>query len=295
MGVAIFTGSSQARVFINEFDYDNDGIDTYEWIELAGQAGTSLEDFDLVLVDQLGETYNIIDLADADFTFADETGTHWGFFVLGTVSPDLGEASDYTPEGWETNEIQNGPGDSVQLRFKPGHVNVHLLDYEGDNEHTSEDEITDLEDSNDEPIQSLYKTGVGTDFGHFTFASEPGKSSPGALNDGQILEAVLSSTMSVEGNTRILLQNVPNPFHRDTRITFNLPLESDAEVTVYDISGRRVRRLVDTRLSAGRHVVLWEGLDDSGSGLASGGYFYELRVDGRVVARERAILFRQAH
>jgi flagellar hook assembly protein FlgD len=65
-----------------------------------------------------------------------------------------------------------------------------------------------------------------------------------------------------------------------------------AQVAVYDVAGRCVRRLIDTRLSAGRHVIQWDGLDDTGSGLASGVYFYELRVDGRVAARERAILRR---
>lgn len=293
IGIAISAGSPQAGVFINEFDYDSDGFDTFEWIELAGQAGTTLDLFELVFINQLGEVYSIIDLAEADFTFADETGTHWGFFVLGTVSPDLGEASDYTPDGWEANEIQNGPGDSIQLRFKPGQVNVHLIDYEGDNEHTSEDEITELEDSNDEPIQSLYKTGVGSHFGHFVFANEPGQSSPGALNEGQSFDPSVSSTVNLAGGPRVLLhQNAPNPFRRNTCIRFHLPRESMAEVTVYDVTGRCVRRLIDTRLSAGRHVIQWDGLDDTGSGLASGGYFYELRVDGRVIARERAILLR---
>jgi hypothetical protein len=273
IGLAISPGSSQAGVFINEFDYDNDGFDTFEWIELAGQAGTALDDFELVFIDQLGEAYNIIDLEDAEFTFTDETGTHWGFFVLGTVSPDLGEASDYTPDGWEANEIQNGPGDSIQLRFKLGSANVHLIDYEGDNEHTTEDEITELEDSNDEPIQSLYKTGVGSHFGHFVFANEPGQSSPGALNEGQSFDPSVSSTMNLAAGPRVLLhQNAPNPFRRNTRIALHLLRESMAQVAVYDVAGRCVRRLIDTRLSAGRHVIQWDGLDDTGSGLASHSY-----------------------
>lgn len=291
--LAISAGSPQAAVFINEFDYDNDGIDTYEWIELAGQAGTALDGFELALINQIGEVYGVTDLEGADFTFTDETGTGWGFFVLGVVSPELGGASDYTPDDWEANEIQNGPGDSILLRFKAAPVDVHLIDYEGDNEHTSEDEIIDIEDSNDEPIQSLYKTGQGSGFGDFVFATEPGESSPGALNAGQIITYSSSVTMDLANGSQVLgLRNAPNPFRRDTRITFDLARESTTEVTVYDISGRRVRRLLGTTLSAGRHVVRWDGLDDRGDDLASGGYFYELRIDGRAAARQRAILTR---
>jgi hypothetical protein len=170
---------------------------------------------------------------------------------------------------------------------------VHLIDYEGDNPYTDEDEITELEDSNDEPNQSLYKTGRGSWFGDFEFANEPGLSSPGALNDGQILDPLTSGFASLDHPTSTrLLQNAPNPFRQHTRISLYLARESLTEIGVYDISGRRVRRLLATTLSPGRHAVDWNGLDEAGNSLASGAYFYELRVDGRVATRRTAFLMR---
>jgi flagellar hook assembly protein FlgD len=47
-------------------------------------------------------------------------------------------------------------------------------------------------------------------------------------------------------------------------------------IAVYDASGRRIRTLIDGRLDAGRHTVLWDGTDDRGRRVATGIYFCRL-------------------
>lgn len=74
-----------------------------------------------------------------------------------------------------------------------------------------------------------------------------------------------------------LAPNVPNPFNPQTELRFNLPVDGQVRLTVYDVGGRTVRRLFDGRLPAGPHQVVWDGRDDSGLDLASGVYFYRLR------------------
>ena len=75
-----------------------------------------------------------------------------------------------------------------------------------------------------------------------------------------------------------LFQNHPNPFNQNTKIRFDLPKASFVSLNIYDVLGRKVRSLVSERLSSGHKSVLWDGKNDSGEGVASGIYFYQLRV-----------------
>ena len=68
-----------------------------------------------------------------------------------------------------------------------------------------------------------------------------------------------------------LRQNYPNPFNPTTTIDYELPVESNVILKVFDGSGRQVARLVSGSQSAGNHRVQW----DAGR-LASGAYSYRL-------------------
>ena len=71
--------------------------------------------------------------------------------------------------------------------------------------------------------------------------------------------------------------NYPNPFNSQTTIIYavaNLgPLPAQVNIDIYDIMGRRVRNLVDERKGAGKHRIIWDGRNDSGSECPSGVYF----------------------
>jgi hypothetical protein len=70
-----------------------------------------------------------------------------------------------------------------------------------------------------------------------------------------------------------LQQNYPNPFNPTTVILYEVPERSHVTLTVYDILGREVAKLVDEMQSAGRHNVVFNA-----KGLATGVYFYRLRA-----------------
>lgn len=82
----------------------------------------------------------------------------------------------------------------------------------------------------------------------------------------------------------VLAQNRPNPFNPATEIVFAVERDGPIRLTVYDIKGRQVARLVDRTLPAGQHVATWQPRD-----LASGTYVYRLQADGRELAM-RAVL-----
>jgi hypothetical protein len=77
-----------------------------------------------------------------------------------------------------------------------------------------------------------------------------------------------------------LAQNFPNPFNPETTIRFKLATAGKAELAVFDVSGRKVRTLVNGVLTAGSHEVRWNATDDAGNLLPSGVYIYRLNADG---------------
>jgi hypothetical protein len=82
--------------------------------------------------------------------------------------------------------------------------------------------------------------------------------------------------LSVEQDTvvkplTLSLKNYPNPFNPETTISFNLPKASEIELSIYNIKGQLVKRLVNGTVEAGQHKIVW-----SGEGVSSGLYFYKL-------------------
>lgn len=71
-----------------------------------------------------------------------------------------------------------------------------------------------------------------------------------------------------------LEQNYPNPFNPITNIEFSVPKSGSVKLTVFDISGREIAKLVDGNLSIGTYKV-----DFDAATLASGLYFYKLETE----------------
>ena len=89
----------------------------------------------------------------------------------------------------------------------------------------------------------------------------------------------------------VLYQNYPNPFNPGTTITFDISHHSLITLHVYDITGRKVRTLINGRLPAGSHEVLWDGRDDTGQWVASGVYIYRLQA-GKFSQSRKMLLLR---
>ena len=108
-----------------------------------------------------------------------------------------------------------------------------------------------------------------------------------------------SSTAEHEGMVRplsyALYANAPNPFNPETMIRYALPVASAVELTVYDVVGQQVRRLVSERGAAGMHEVMWDGCSDAGERVSSGVYFYRLearRTEGDFTQVRRMLLLK---
>jgi photosystem II stability/assembly factor-like uncharacterized protein len=88
-----------------------------------------------------------------------------------------------------------------------------------------------------------------------------------------------------------LKQNYPNPFNSGTIIQYQLGKRTPVELSVFDILGRKVRTLISEKQTTGFHSVPWDGLNDFGTQVASGVYFYQLNA-GNFIETKKLLLVR---
>jgi hypothetical protein len=83
----------------------------------------------------------------------------------------------------------------------------------------------------------------------------------------------------------------PNPFDRETELSFTIPRSSTVRISITDVAGRKVRALAAREFPAGPNALRWDGTNDRGLPAASGIYFADIRYGGRVL-RTRLTLLR---
>jgi hypothetical protein len=88
----------------------------------------------------------------------------------------------------------------------------------------------------------------------------------------------------------ILSQNYPNPFNASTVINYNVPSRGHVTVSIYNLLGRKINTIVDESKTSGRHTVRWDGTDSDGNSVASGLYFYQIRIADRVESKKAILL-----
>jgi hypothetical protein len=76
-----------------------------------------------------------------------------------------------------------------------------------------------------------------------------------------------------------LYQNYPNPFNPSTTIRFDIPKKTSVEINIYDIRGSFVATLFSGKLDPGHHSIIWKGVNNYGSQVASGIYFYQIKTE----------------
>jgi hypothetical protein len=111
------------------------------------------------------------------------------------------------------------------------------------------------------------------------------------VGDAQYIEENRSLLPGLPTRTA-LHQNFPNPFNPTTVIRYELAGPARVSLKVYDVRGALVRTLEDRNLPAGRYEVGWHGIDNRGSSVASGIYFYRLVSSEGVVLTKKMVLLK---
>jgi len=81
-------------------------------------------------------------------------------------------------------------------------------------------------------------------------------------------------------------QNYPNPFNPTTTISYFIPSSNIVKLSVFDVIGNEVAKLVDENKGGGEHKIVFDA-----SILANGVYYYQLR-SGNLVQTKKMILLK---
>jgi len=111
-----------------------------------------------------------------------------------------------------------------------------------------------------------------------------------------LITAVANPSKTNNGNTGnyLIVRNYPNPFNPTTTISFQVPAKlsnSNVELTIYNIEGRVIKRLLNMNLPSGNYLTGWDATNDAGLKVASGTYICNLKV-GIMQKAEKILLLK---
>ena len=81
-------------------------------------------------------------------------------------------------------------------------------------------------------------------------------------------------------------QNYPNPFNPQTQFHYDLPKSGNIHLAIYDVLGQEVYTVLNGYQRAGKHNVLWTGINNKGLQVQSGIYFYRLTTDSEITTKK---------
>jgi len=111
---------------------------------------------------------------------------------------------------------------------------------------------------------------------------------PGRYLIGAIVDSVIygnPSGINTKHNTInisdyiSLSQCYPNPFNHITTILYNLHIEGNVSINIYDLKGRLIQTLINCYQKEGNYSVTWDGTDLNKHKVQSGLYFYEVNIN----------------
>lgn len=204
---------------------------------------------------------------DGSVTIADVDGDNLGDVVCGTngVSSKPGLIRAYNYLGEEVSGFPLMPGNPILTSFQ---THPTVIDFDGD----GDTEI--FAGRLDMNVYCWDTPGIydSVKVWH-TYKGNARRTG------GQLKSPVLVDIGNQQGNHVIpddyQLSNYPNPFNPATTITFTMLKKGRATLTVYDMSGEQIIRIIDSQLlQAGTHHRFFNG-----ASLSSGVYFYRLKSE----------------
>ncbi len=109
---------------------------------------------------------------------------------------------------------------------------------------------------------------------------------------GAPLTPVFSEDNTIPEAEYSLNQNYPNPFNPTTTISFNIPEDSQIDLSIYNVRGQKIKILARGNTPKGLYSIIWNGDNDEGNAVGSGIYFYKLQVNGEVKDVRKCLLLR---
>ncbi len=86
-------------------------------------------------------------------------------------------------------------------------------------------------------------------------------------------------------------QTYPNPATFMSKISYILPKQEKVTIEIFDLTGRKIKTLVNRIETAGSHMIHWQIKDDRGAKVTSGVYFCRLEA-GKYIATRKILIAR---
>jgi len=114
------------------------------------------------------------------------------------------------------------------------------------------------------------------------------------VRDGDVFMSLIGGGRASQsaGQVPLTLSSAkPNPATNRVTIRWQVPVEADVSLRVYNTAGQLVKVLADGECKPGAYTSVWNGTDAKGRRLANGVYFYALdngskRINRKVVLTE---------
>jgi len=137
------------------------------------------------------------------------------------------------------------------------------------------DETVTIEDDYKYAVEAVFPGGI---LAEAAFSNEL-HVIPGSNTEGNLIPIVTE-----------LAGNYPNPFNPETTIKFSLKSEQNVSLKIYNMRGQLVKTLVNKKMEAAYHKLIWDGKDDADKTTASGVYFYRMISDEYKATKKMMLL-----
>ena len=121
----------------------------------------------------------------------------------------------------------------------------------------------------------------GCSWGDYSFPLDIWQLEPPLLVEDYAPENICSALGIVNDNQAenfYLGKNYPNPFNPSTTINYNILKDEYVNINIYDLTGKRVKSLVNSKVGIGFNQVEWDATNSFGQTVAAGVYIYVIEV-----------------
>ncbi|NQT24134.1 S8 family serine peptidase [candidate division KSB1 bacterium] len=105
-----------------------------------------------------------------------------------------------------------------------------------------------------------------------------------------IISGIDESQFSLQPAIFALYNNYPNPFNPTTTIEYDLPVDSEVQIYVFNIKGQKVCELVNLNQPTGHYQASWSGKNDRGQQMSTGIYFIRMEAGDFKSVRKMMLL-----
>jgi flagellar hook assembly protein FlgD len=89
-----------------------------------------------------------------------------------------------------------------------------------------------------------------------------------------------------------LYPEYPNPFTSEINITFYISNSGDVELDIYNISGQKVKTIIQKELKAGNYSFIWNCKNDNEQSVNLGIYLFYLKMNGKIILIKKCLLMK---